>query len=407
LQSQFQCQNKQTLFTTKNLQQLLKVFLYVYHKAMGKLFLPCKKSTLLKKIIVSVTNDLATDQRVAKICDSLQALDYEIVLVGRKLHNSPPLYRSYRTIRMQLIFNNGFLFYAEYAIRLFLLLLFSKKDILLANDLDTLLPNYLISVLQRKKIVYDSHELFTEIPELIDRPFTRKTWGRLEQWIVPKLQNTYTVCQSIATTYNQAYNTSFKVVRNLPVQKKTNPGSLGIDSAGKKIILYQGAINMGRGLEYFIDCMQYLDDFIFVLVGSGDILSQLQTRVAEGGLEQKVFFLGKKLPEALFKITPLADIGISAEEDLGLNYRFALPNKIFDYIQAEVPILVSNLPEMKQIVLQHKVGELIKETQPKKLAAQIQEMVHVDFSEALNSAKKTLTWEGEKEQLALVFNNLR
>ncbi len=374
---------------------------------MGKLFLPCEKSILLKKIIVSVTNDLATDQRVAKICNSLQALDYEIVLVGRKLHNSPPLHRPYRTIRMQLLFNKGFLFYAEYTIRLLFLLLVSKKDILLANDLDTLLPNYLISVLQRKKIVYDSHELFTEIPELIDRPLTRKTWLALEQWIVPKLQNTYTVCQSIATTYDQAYKTSFKVVRNLPVQKKKNPGSLGIDNAGKKIILYQGAINMGRGLEHFIDCMPYLDDFIFVLIGSGDILSQLQTRVSEGHLEHKVFFLGKKLPEALSKITPLADIGISAEEDLGLNYRFALPNKIFDYIQAEVPILVSNLPEMKQIVLQYNVGELIKETQPKKLAAQIQKMVHVDFSEALNSAKKKLTWEGEEKQLALVFNNLR
>ncbi len=106
---------------------------------------------LLKRIIVSVSNDLATDQRIEKICATLQELNYDILLVGRKLKNSLPLYRNYKTKRIHLFFNKGFLFYAEYNIRLFFLLLFSKKEILLANDLDTLLPNFLVSIIQKKK----------------------------------------------------------------------------------------------------------------------------------------------------------------------------------------------------------------------------------------------------------------
>ena len=114
----------------------------------------------MKNIIISVTNDLTTDQRVEKICDTLYENKYTITLIGRKLKNSTPISRKYKTQRMSLFFNKGFLFYAEYNIRLFLKLLFLKKDIVVANDLDTLLANYLISKLQSKRIIYDSHELF-------------------------------------------------------------------------------------------------------------------------------------------------------------------------------------------------------------------------------------------------------
>ena len=145
----------------------------------------------MQKIIISVTNDLTTDQRVHKVCISLQKMGFEILLVGRKLQNSLPLDRNYQTHRIQLLFNKGFLFYAEYNLRLFFYLLFKKKEIVLANDLDTLLPNYLVSKLQKKKLVYDSHELFTEVPELINRPKTQKIWLKIEQKILPKLKSLF------------------------------------------------------------------------------------------------------------------------------------------------------------------------------------------------------------------------
>jgi glycosyltransferase involved in cell wall biosynthesis len=355
----------------------------------------------LKRIIISVTNDLATDQRVHQVCETLEGFGFDILLIGRKLPNSLPLNRNYKTVRMNLLFNKGFLFYAEYNLLLFSKLLFSKKDILLANDLDTLPSNYLISRLQSKKLIYDSHELFTEVPELINRPKVQNVWLKIEKSILPKLKNCYTVCQSIADYYNDKYSTNFKVIKNLPVISEFSETKL--ENNEIKTIIYQGALNLGRGIELMIESMQYLESTQFIIVGDGDITSELKQQVEELKLQNKVRFLGKKSPEELKKITLQADLGLSLEEDLGLNYRYALPNKIFDYIHAEIPILVSDLPEMKRVIKEYSVGEIIMDRESKQIAEQIQNILKTDYKEALINAKKELNWSTEKEKLKTIF----
>ena len=104
---------------------------------------------------------------------------------------------------LRLMFNKGPLFYAEYNIRLFFFLLFKKVDILVANDLDTLPANYLISRIRKKILVYDSHEYFTEVPELVGRDFVRRVWSGIEKRILPKIKYSYTVCESIARIYSE------------------------------------------------------------------------------------------------------------------------------------------------------------------------------------------------------------
>ena len=360
----------------------------------------------MKKIIISVTNDLITDQRLEKVCNTLFQNGFNILLIGRKLKNSEPINRNYQTKRFKLLFNNGFLFYAEYNFRLFFYLLFIKKDILLANDLDTLMANYLISKLQRKKIVLDCHELFPEIPELVHRKRVKNFWLFLEKMLVPKIEKKYTVCDSIANYYLEKYQTYFEVFKNLPYKKEIEKGSFPFDTKDKKIILYQGAINIGRGLELLIETMKYLDNHLFIIIGYGDIFLKLKEKVSTEKLEDRVFFLGKMAPESLHKITPLADLGISLEEDLGLNYRFALPNKIFDYIQAEIPILISDLPEMKKVVLEYKVGEIVTNRNPKEIGIQIEMLLEKDFSNQLKIAKKELVWENQEENILNFFNKI-
>lgn len=170
-----------------------------------------------KRIIVSVTNDLSTDQRVSKVCKFLVDNNVDVVLVGRTLKNSLP-YNSekIKSKRFSLIFNNGFLFYAEFNMRLFIFLLFTKFDALLANDLDTLPANFFVNFLKKKHLFYDSHEVFTEVPELINFPKKRKIWLRFESFIVPKLRHCYTVNQSIANYFNNKYSKKFEVIKNQP-----------------------------------------------------------------------------------------------------------------------------------------------------------------------------------------------
>ncbi|QMU65495.1 MAG: glycosyltransferase [Flavobacteriaceae bacterium] len=360
----------------------------------------------MKRVIVSVTNDLITDQRVAKTCDVLLSLKYEVLLVGRKLKNSHPVSRAYQTKRFSLVFNSSFLFYAEYNIRLFFFLLGKKKHLLFSNDLDTLPANYLVSILQKKKLVYDSHELFTEIPELVKKPLIKKCWLGIEKILFPNLKNVMVVSDAIADFYTKKYGVLCNVIRNLPQVFTIEPGVFPFEKNAKKVILYQGAVNIGRGLELIIDTMPLLENYLLVIIGDGDIFTTLKEDTAHRGLENKIFFLGKKSPEELKKLTPLADIGISLEEDMGLNYRYALPNKLFDYIHAEIPVVVSNLPEMKKIVAQYSVGKILEERSSEKLASLLLSIDKPKYTNVLKKAKEELNWNMEKEKLILIFEHL-
>lgn len=353
----------------------------------------------MKRIVVSVSNDLVTDQRVSKICGTLKEMQYDILLIGRKNYSPHNLNRDYATKRIRMLFNRGFLFYAELNIRLFFVLLFTKKDLLFSNDLDTLLPNYLVSKIQGKELIFDSHELFSEIPELHNRKFVKSFWLGIERRILPKLKKVITVSNSIKRHYEERYGIQVRVVRNLPIAKKVKPKKFAFSTKGKKVLLYQGSVNVGRGLEFMIDTVQLLDNFLLVIVGTGDIIDDLEQNVLLKGLENKVKFTGRILPADLQHLTPNAMIGLSLEEDLGLNYCYALPNKIFDYIQAEVPVIVSNLPDMKKLVQHYGVGEVLMKRTPEALAEMIQNLDSKSYLENLKKAKEELNWDQEKSQL--------
>ena len=359
-------------------------------------------------------NDLVTDNRVHKVAVSLKKMGFEPLLIGRLLPESHQVERDYQTHRMKLVFRTGPLFYFEYNLRLFFRLLKTRVDVLVANDLDTLPANFLAAKIKRKPLVYDSHEYFTEVPELIGRPVVRSIWIGLEKLLVPRVNVAYTVCDSIAEVYHDLYQVDFKVVRNLPVCSKTEKITHPMASSHRmsnssKIILYQGALNLGRGIEAAIRAMQYLEETELWLAGDGDLTDQLKQLVSELKLGGKVKFLGRLPLAELSRITRKADLGISLEEDLGLNYRFALPNKLFDYIQAGVPVLVSNLPEMKRIVEHYQIGVIAETHQRKELAGLFKTALddqekRTVWKQNLLMAAKELCWENEEEVLMQVYD---
>src|SRR5690242_2879943 len=146
-----------------------------------------------KRVIVSAISDLSTDQRVHKVCLFLISKDAEVLLIGRRLGKEIRLNRPYSTKSIRCYFKSGALKYLEFNAKLFLKLLFAKADILLSNDLDTLVPNFVISNIRGKNLVYDSHEYFTGIAELANSNFKRKIWAKIERAILPKLKTAYTV----------------------------------------------------------------------------------------------------------------------------------------------------------------------------------------------------------------------
>ncbi len=370
----------------------------------------------MQRIVVSVTNDLVSDQRVHKVCTTLVELNYEVILIGRKLLNSLPLDRKYKTIRMRLLFNKKFLFYAEYNVRLFFKLFFIKKDVLLSNDLDTLLPNYLISKIFNKKLVYDNHELFTEIPELINRPRVQKIWLGIEKYIFPKLKNVYTVNNSIASIYTEKYNVKVNIVRNIApiLTNKTIDVALSDKIKGnQKMLILQGTgINVDRGAEEAIEMMQYLENTILYIIGSGDVFETLKELVNTLNLKEKVYIKDKMSYSELMEYTKIADLGLSLDKGTNLNYEYSLPNKVFDYIQAQIPLLVSNRKEVADLVLKNNIGFVVENLKPKNLANAVRKIFSEDnqyqiWKENLDKTSKKYNWDKEQDKLKEIFLNLQ
>ena len=275
---------------------------------------------------------------------------------------------------------------------------------MLANDLETIMPNYLISKKLDIPLVFDSHEIFTEMPSIQGR-WVKKVWKSVEKNFVPKIKRMITASDSYADWFVKEYHIKRPiVVRNLP----RSLDFLGTVENNPKIILYQGWLNYSRGLDKAILAMQYIDNTELWIAGGGPFEKEFRDIAEKAGVQNKVRFLGKLHPNELRKITPKADVGISIEENNGLSYYYSLPNKISDYIQSRVPVVVSDFPEMKNIVETFGVGEVIKDHSPQHLADQLNAVLingKASYLHRLNTAADELCWENEEGKILKIFSD--
>lgn len=357
---------------------------------------------MAKRIIISVISDLVTDRRVMKECLTLQKLGYQITLIGRKSTRDFDLNeRKYTVKRLSNLFHKGPLMYLYFNVQLFIYLLFHKADILWSNDLDTLLPNYLISKIKHTQLIYDSHEYFTMS---VVKPRSRKVWQTLESILFPRLKNVITVNDSIKAVYEKQYHVPITVVRNVPLKGSYK---FGVTNTSDKILIIQGAgINENRGAEEAVLMMKYLPGrFKLYFVGAGTVWEKLKEMTIENQLSDKILFIDTLPYKEMMEYTKKAYLGLILEKiDISDEHRFSLPNKLFDYIQAGVPILSTAANEIVSIINQYDVGFLLKSIDPRNIAHAILE---IENSQVLYDQKKyntkkaaeELCWENEEEKL--------
>lgn len=370
--------------------------------------------TQRKKVLVSVINNIATDQRVEKVCNSLYKNGYEISIIGTNLYGKPPLNRPYSFHRFHLAFQRKFLLFAEFNFKLFWKLLFKsdKHTILLANDLDSLLPNYLVSKFKKIPLVFDSHEIYSELPSIQGR-YAQKLWRKLEKYLIPKIEYFYTVSEGYADFFEERYSNRPIIIKNVPIIATVSDKNKNIHTklpetpCSKKIIVYQGAINFSRGIDKMIEAMKYIENAQLWIIGNGPLKNTFENLCKELRLDHKIYFLGEISPEQLKLITPKAELGISLEEDGGLSYRYALPNKIFDYVHAKIPVLGTYLPEIKNMINENQIGEVITNHSAIEISEKIKLLLSRGKKHYENNLEKTsikYNWEAQESTLLNIFN---
>ncbi len=355
-----------------------------------------------KRIIMTVTNNLESDQRVHREASYFHENGWQVTVVGSQNQPCHDYRQSYATKRLPLFFKKGALFYAEINLRLFIYLLFHPSDRIWSNDTDTILAGFLASKLKRKRFTVDLHELFPEVPEVAQRPFVKGCWTKLEDWILPRVKECYTVCQSIADYYHNRYGIGVKVLRNMPLKRAYTGRSGKFDFGGKRVILYQGAVNEGRGIEWIMDAMRFVENAVFVVIGKGDLYDTLREKCEKDNLGEKVKFLGHIPFAELSAYTIDADLGVCLLKEKGLSYYYALPNRVFDFMQAHVPLLATDFPEIARVLNVAGTGRVIHEYEPEKLAAVINEMLGTPIDHDLfERASEQYHWEVERQVIDL------
>lgn len=359
-----------------------------------------------KHIVLTVTSDPNYDQRMIRICTSLHNAGYQVTLLGRERPSSKELIeRPFRQVRIRQRIDKGKLFYFIYNLKIFLYLLFCRADCFCAIDLDTILPVFYASRLRRKKRIYDAHELFCEIEEVVRNPALQKIWYAIERHTVPRFPHGYTVNKSYVDEYHRMYGVCYAIVRNATVLRP-----LSIPEKKQKIILYQGAVNHGRCFEQLIPAMRQVDA-VLVICGEGNFYEEAKALARQHGLEDRIVFKGYVAPEALPAITLNAYIGITLFVASSLSNELSLANRFFDYLHAGVPQLGVWYPEYVNINDAFEVGLLLREVTEQSIAEGLNKLLsdeayYSSLQAACLKAREVYCWQEEERRLLEVYTQV-
>ncbi len=373
-----------------------------------------------KKVTSIVLNNFKNDSRVLKENISLQNAGYDVTVVAlheeqlkefEKIQNIQVhrvKLKSRKWSKTKLI---QVLKYCEFIYRV--AKEYKNSEILHCNDLNTLPIGVIIKKFFNKstKIVYDAHEYETETNGL--NGMQKTLVKKLEKYLIRYADKTIAVSDAIANEYVKLYDIEKpSLVLNTPPYKQIQKKDVFRETFDIKkeqtIFLYQGGLSRGRGIEILLDTFKQINDDKSVIVFMG--YGVLEDMVATASKEYKnIYFHNAVTPDVLLDYTCSADFGISTIEDCCLSYRYCLPNKMFEYLMAEIPVIVSNLYEMKRLVESNSIGVVTKENTPYGLKEAIQKAVKLD-KEELNKnilkVKEIYNWEEQEKVLLEAYRDL-
>lgn len=370
-------------------------------------------------VIITVTNDIAYDQRIIKMASSLAKVGKRVLVLGRRMENRAQYRDSFAfdTLLQECFFTKGPGFYLEYNIRSLWACLNRRYDTHYSVDLDTILAGSILRSIGRCRLLcFDAHELFEDTPELAHTKAKRWIWSVLGRICIVATDVRITVNQSLQNILESKYGTPFHVIYNTPLKNRSTKGRPRQDAeverrlpSDKKVILYQGAVNQGRGLEVAIEAMHLLGEHHhLVIAGGGDVLEDIRALVYREGLTERVSLLGMIAPERLRKITPQAWIGINLLDESSENYYYSLANRFFDLMHAGIPSINMAFPEYVSILNKYACGLTIshlcvQEYSSAVLALEQDPDRYDNMVLAAKEATEIYNWESQEKKLLSLF----
>ncbi len=356
------------------------------------------------KICIAFLGNAFYDSRAFNFFHSLKKEGFNVKLIsfewlGRENENKIDGIKIIKIRRRP----SAFFYFAFY---FFLLkeFLFEKCDHFFAEDIFTLPFAVMLKKIKNFSLVYDARELYPFLAGLKDKSLNQKIIASIERKFIYSTNRVIVTGEMDAEFLSEYYKINNVVVqRNLPLQRKIVAKDLrkifNIPE-GAFILVYQGVLLEGRGIGLVIKALRYLKNVLFLIFGDGDRKEFFEELVVENEVKDKVIFAGSVSQEELPDFTAGADLGLALIENISKSYYYALPNKLFEYIAAGVPALVSDLPQMRKIVLHYGVGEVLKELNPKSVSEKIKSLIKdkekmLGFKENLKSAAEELNWEAE------------
>ena len=373
------------------------------------------------KVLSLVLNSFTNDSRVLKECKSLQKAGYDVAVVA--IHDSGleyeevvegvPVQRVKMVSRERLKPNSGkALKYLEFIIRASYAMYKKPIDIIHCNDLNALPVSVIVKLFSKRpiKIVYDCHEYQTEIKGL--KGFKQTLARGLERWLIKYTDIILTVSNGIAEEYVRIYNVEKpRLVLNTPPYKQVQKTNIyrqkfNIDEE-TSIFLYQGGISAGRGIEVMLEAFKGLpDNLVIIFMGYGELMPLVQVAANQ---HENIFYHPAVSPDVLLDHTVAADFGICFTDNTCLNHYYCLPNKLFEFLMADLPVIVSNLPELRGVVEQFEVGLVAKNSDTEALKEAVRSIHKLDKQQTLlnvEKVKKVFNWEQQEKVLLEAYRDI-
>jgi glycosyltransferase involved in cell wall biosynthesis len=371
------------------------------------------------KVVQTVFNNYTNDSRVFKTANSLSSEGYKVSVVGHhdvnlakseivngvKIHRVSFLNR--KITKSKILKLIAYIKYIKEA-----LFYSSETDIIHCNDLNTLPIGVLIKKFYNKnvKVVYDAHEYETQKNGL--HGIDKKLVALLERYCIKYADQVITVSDSIAHEYVRLYGIDKPyVVLNTPLKKKMAKQNLFRDrfniSKKQSIFLYQGNFGPGRGIEVLLSTFKLIESSsVIIFMGYG----QLENKIKEHASHYRNIYFHEAVNQTvLLDYTSSADFGIATIENTCLSYYYSLPNKIFEYIMANLAVIVSDLPEIRQVIEENQVGVIAKESNVKGLIQAIKQATQLNKTIYLKNIKKMqdiYNWNNQEKVLFTAYKNL-